>query len=82
MTEYIWIINASGWLFNRRFYIKFAKLCSSRWKTVKQCVLDCILCHNIVLGGDSVVEVSAVCYSGYENVRPENVSSGVNILIN
>jgi len=29
-----------------------------------------------VLGGDSVVEDSAVCYKGYENGRPENVSSG------
>jgi len=59
----------------------FAKLCSGRRRTVTQCSLDCIQCHNIVLGGDSAVEVSAVCYSGYENDRPENVSSGVNILI-
>jgi hypothetical protein len=48
---------------------------------VQQCVFDCVLCHNVVLGGNSIVEVSAVCYSRYENGRPENVSSGFNILI-
>jgi len=60
----------------------FVKLCSSRRKTVKQCILDCILCHNVVLGGVSVLEVSAVCHKEYENGRHGNVSSGVNILIN
>jgi hypothetical protein len=36
----------------------------------------------VALGGVSVVEVSAVGYKEYENGRPENVSSGVNMLIN
>jgi hypothetical protein len=67
---------------SKNFYVRFAKLHSSRRKMVQQCVIVCILCHNIVLGGNSVVEVSAVCYSRYENGRPENVSSGFNILIN
>jgi hypothetical protein len=64
------------------FTVDLQSLYCSRRMAVKQCILDYILCHNIVLEGNSVVEFSAVCYGGYENGRHENVSSGVNILIN